>query len=276
VLAVSAWHLRRQPGTPGQPSMFHRSAALATVVLVPASVLILMVGSKLGVVETTYQPMKIAAAEAQWSTCQPCSFSLFQIGGGNNDHSPTQIIGVPHLLSLLATGSWNGKVVGLDPLQTQDAARYGPGQYVPNVFVQYWSMRVMAYAGTAVVLLALWAAYLLWRRRMGSSRLFLWAAAWAALLPFLMNTAGWMLTENGRQPWIVQGLQLTRDASSPSVGTAELVTSIVVFAVLYVALAVVDAALMLRFARTERAPTGPYDEEEVPGGDESPALHFSY
>ncbi|MEN3267895.1 MAG: cytochrome bd ubiquinol oxidase subunit [Pseudonocardia sp.] len=49
--------------------------------------------------------MKIAAAEAQWETCQPCSFSMFQIGGGNNDQNPDKIIAVPHLLSLLATNS---------------------------------------------------------------------------------------------------------------------------------------------------------------------------
>ena len=46
-------------------------------------------------------------------TCQPCSFSLFQIGGGNNDQTPTEIIAIPHLLSLLATNHWNGQVVGL-------------------------------------------------------------------------------------------------------------------------------------------------------------------
>ena len=78
-----------------------------------------MVGSQLGVIETTYQPMKIAAAEAQWETCQPCSFSVFQIGGGNNDQTPTKIIEIPHLLSVLATGTWDGEVVGLDELQAQ-------------------------------------------------------------------------------------------------------------------------------------------------------------
>ena len=52
--------------------------------LVPSIILAMFVGSELGVIETRYQPMKIAAAEAQWTTCQPCSFSLFQIGGGNN------------------------------------------------------------------------------------------------------------------------------------------------------------------------------------------------
>ena len=120
--------------------------------LVPAILLAMLVGSELGVIETRYQPMKIAAAEAQWTTCQPCSFSLFQIGGGNNDQTPTQIIPIPHLLSLLATNSWDGKVPGLTPLQERYTQQYGPGDYVPNVFIQYWSMRVMAYAGGLVLL----------------------------------------------------------------------------------------------------------------------------
>ena len=89
---------------------------------------------------------------------------------------------------------------------------------MPNVFIQYWSMRVMAYLGSLVALLALWGGWLLWRRTSSSqSRVFLWVAAWAVLTPFLMNTAGWLLTENGRQPWIVQGLMQTKDGVSPSV-----------------------------------------------------------
>ena len=79
----------------------------------------MIVGSELGVTEATYQPMKIAASEAQWETCQPCSFSLFQIGGGNDDHTPTKIIQIPHLLSLLATNTWNGQVLGLNEVQAQ-------------------------------------------------------------------------------------------------------------------------------------------------------------
>ena len=161
--------------------------------------------------------MKIAAAEAQWETCQPCSFSLFQIGGGQNDETPSQIIEVPHLLSILATGTWNGKVVGLNELQQQDTEKYGPGNYVPNVFIQYWSMRVMAYLGSLIALLSLWGAWLADRRKLATSRLFLFVATWAVVTPFLMNTAGWMLTENGRQPWIVQGLMKTADGVSTSV-----------------------------------------------------------
>src|SRR4030095_745839 len=99
--------------------------------------------------------MKLAASEALWDTCQPCSFSVFQIGGGNNDPTPTKIIEVPHLLSVLATGTWNGQVVGLNPLQAQYAQQYGPGNYVPDVFIQYWSMRVMAYGGVGLLLVGL-------------------------------------------------------------------------------------------------------------------------
>jgi cytochrome d ubiquinol oxidase subunit I len=266
MLAVAAWQLRRGV------SMFGRSAALALVVLTPVSILALMVGSRLGVEETTYQPMKIAAAEAQWVTCQPCSFSLFQIGGGNNDHTPTQIIEVPHLLSLLATGTWNGKVEGLNELQAQYRVKYGRGSYVPDVFVQYWSMRVMAYLGSAVVLMSLWGAWLAYRRKLATSRVFLTVATWAVVATFLMNTAGWMLTENGRQPWLVQGLMTTADGVSPSVSTTELAISLTVFLGIYALIGVVYVFLMMRYARRglELEPA----EEAEPGADRSPALTY--
>jgi cytochrome d ubiquinol oxidase subunit I len=247
MLAVSVWHLRRG----SHVDDFGRTARLSLGVLAPAMVLVMFVGSELGVVESRYQPMKIAAAEAQWETCQPCSFSLFQIGGGNEDHNPTKIIEVPHLLSLLATNSWDGEVTGLNEVQADYQKKYGPGDYVPNVFVQYWSMRVMAYSAGLVLLLAAWGLLLVRRKRLERSPWFLRLALWAVVLPFVMNTAGWMLTENGRQPWVVQGLQLTRDGVSPSVGTAEVVLSLVVFGLLYLVLAVVDVTLMVRYARKE-------------------------
>jgi cytochrome d ubiquinol oxidase subunit I len=251
MLAVSAWQLRRG----GAREVFVRSARLALVVLLPAILFTMLVGDELGVIEARYQPMKIAAAEAQWTTCQPCSFSLFQIGGGNNDHTPTQIIEIPHLLSLLATNHWNGKVVGLTPLQNQYSAQYGPGNYVPNVFIQYWGMRVMAYGGVVVLLIAAWGLWLIRRKTLPTSRVFLWVATWGVILPFLMNTAGWLLTESGRQPWIVQGIMLTKNGLSLSVSTAWLVTSLVIFVLLYGTLGTVDLMLMLRYSRKELAPT---------------------
>ncbi len=245
MLGVSAWHLRRDSDSPA----FQRTAKVALVVLVPAIFLNLIVGSKLGVIETAYQPMKIAAAEAQWTTCQPCSFSVFQIGGGNNDPTPTKIIEIPHLLSVLADGNWDGQVVGLSELQDQYEQQYGPGNYVPNVFIQYWSMRVMAYLGALVFLFSLWGAWLIYKHKLARAKWFLLAATWAIVTPFLMNTAGWLLTENGRQPWIVQGLMTVQDGVSPSVSVTELWISLTFFIVLYGLLAAVDGVLMFRFGR---------------------------
>ena len=218
MLGVSAWYLRKKVFV----EEFHRTAKVALIVLIPAIVIQLSVGNKLGEIEGEYQPMKIAAAEAQWTDCQPCSFSAFQVGGGAGDKTPTKIIQIPHLLSVLATGTFNGAVEGLNELQSQYQKEYGPGNYVPDVFVQYWSMRVMAYLGTLVFLLAIWGGWLLFTGRLRSSRLFQTACVWAIATPFLMNTAGWLLTESGRQPWIVQGLQKTVNASSPSVSAAEI------------------------------------------------------
>ena len=265
MLAVAAWHLRRGR----QPEAFMRAARLALVVLAPAIILAMLVGSELGVTEAKYQPMKIAASEAQWDTCQPCSFSLFQIGGGNADHTPTKIIQIPHLLSLLATNSWNGKVLGLNEVQSQYQQQYGPGNYVPNVFVQYWSMRVMAYAAGLIFLLSLWGLWALRRKRLATSRWFLRAAVWAAILPFLMNTAGWFLTENGRQPWIVQGIQLTKNGVSPSIDTTTVAISLIVFLVLYGVLAVVDFVLMRSYARKEIA-------EPAADDTATPVLNMTY
>jgi cytochrome bd ubiquinol oxidase subunit I len=265
MLGISAWHLRRGSHAPA----FVRSARLALVVIVPATMLNLLVGSELGVTEGKFQPMKIAAAEAQWDSCQPCSFSLFQIGGGEDDHTPTKVLQVPHLLSLLATNHWDGAVEGIDQLQAQYEEEYGPGDYVPNVFIQYWSMRVMAYLGSLVLLIGLWG--LLRRKRLPESRWFLRVAVWTIPVPFVINTAGWVLTENGRQPWIVQGLQKTADAVSPSVSTTAVVVSLIIYVSLYAVLAIVAWGLMARFARRELA-----DEPEPEVRTEQPEMATSY
>jgi cytochrome d ubiquinol oxidase subunit I len=250
MLAVSAWQLRRG----GDREVFTASTRLSLFVLVPAILLAMLVGDELGVIEAEYQPMKIAAAEAQWTTCQPCSFSLFQIGGGNNDQTPTEILAIPHLLSLLATNHWNGKVVGLNELNAQYNTRYGPGYYVPNVFIQYWGMRVMAYLAVVTTLVGLWGIVLARWRRLATSRVFLWVATWSVVLPFLMNTGGWLLTESGRQPWIVQGIMLTRNGLSTSVSVTELWISLIVFVVLYGTLGTIDLILMLRYSRKQLEP----------------------
>ena len=257
MLAVAAWHLRRQQDVPA----FRRTASIAIAVLLPAIMLTMFVGGRLGVNETKYQPMKIAAAEAQWNTCQPCSFSAAQLGGYNNSPNPTKILAIPHLLSILATNSWNGQVVGLSELQKQYVAKYGPGNYIPNVFIQYWSMRTMAYLATLTFLFALYAAWLVHRKKLERSRRFLRLASWAFIAPFFMNIAGWMLTENGRQPWIVQGLMKTTNGVSPSVSAGTIWASLTIFVLLYIALGIADAVLMTRYAR-KRLPSPSVETDE--------------
>jgi cytochrome d ubiquinol oxidase subunit I len=119
----------------------------------------------------------------------------------------------------------------------------------------------MAYGAMLIFLLAVWGLWLLRRRTIANARWFQRVAVWAVVLPFLMNTGGWMLTENGRQPWIVQGILLTKNGVSPSVSTTMVAISLIAFFILYAALGVVDFILMRKYARKELASPAP---EETP------------
>ena len=261
VFGVSCWHLRRASNT----ALFHRSAMLALVVLVPVSMFNLWFGSNFGIITTSDQPMKISAAEALWNTQQPASFSLFQIGGfTQSDQTPSFSLEVPKLLSYLSTGSLDGKVVGLNQLQKQDVAKYGKGNYLPDVRAIYWSMRGMAYGGSFVVLVAVVGAFLYRRRKLESTGWFLRVAVWTIPIPFIAALFGWVLTELGRQPWIVQGLLRTEDASSPSVSSAMLGLSLVVFVSLYIILGVVDFILMRRYARLDPPESSDESSDSTP------------
>jgi cytochrome d ubiquinol oxidase subunit I len=249
VFGVACWHLLRRRNV----LLFRKAAKLALIVALPVSAVNLALGSHLGVVVTEYQPMKIAATEAQWDSCQPCAFSLFQIGGfTQNDHTPTFSIQIPRLLSLLATSSFSGEVQGMNQLQSEYEGRYGSGEsYIPPVRTTYWSMRIMAYLGTLIFVVAALGAFLYWRGRLERTRWFLWLGVFSIALPFLSALAGWVLTEVGRQPWIVFGLLRTADANSPSVSSWTIGLSIGVLASLYVVLAIVDFVLMRRYATTD-------------------------
>jgi cytochrome d ubiquinol oxidase subunit I len=89
-------------------------------------------------------------------------------------------------------------------------------------------------------------------------------AIWAAVLPFLMNTAGWLLTESGRQPWIIQGIMLTKNGISPTVSTTWIWISLVIFILLYATLATVDLMLMLRYSREQLPPARAEDGIDAP------------
>ena len=244
MLGVCCWHFLRGRNV----DLFRKAAKLALIVAVPVTLLQLVVGNRFGEAVTSAQSMKIAASEAQWNTCQPCGFSLFQIGGfTEDDQTPSFSITIPRLLSYMATGSFDGQVQGLNQLQAQEQSDYGPGNYMPNVRVIYWSMRVMAYAGVLMFLVAAVGAWLYWKQKLERARWFLWTAIVAIAFPYIAATAGWILTEMGRQPWIVQDLLKTADANSPAVSSAMLAFSLAVFVCLYAAAArarhLADAAL---------------------------------
>jgi cytochrome d ubiquinol oxidase subunit I len=251
MLGVSCWHLLRGRNV----ELFRRAAALALIVALPVTLINLTVGNRFGEAVTSAQSMKIAAAEALWNTQQPAGFSAFQIGGFSAEHpDPSFSITIPRLLSYMAEGSFDAKVQGINQLQAQEQKQYGKGNYIPNVRVVYWAIRVMAYLGVLMFLVAAVGAWLYRRRTLEKARWFLWTAVVAIAFPFVAATSGWILTEVGRQPWIVQGLLKTSQANSPSVSSATIGASLGIFVVLYVVLGVVDFVLMRRYARLDPPP----------------------
>ena len=266
VLGVCCWHFLRGH----EVDIFRSAAKLALIVAVPVTLLQLVVGNRFGEAVTSAQGMKIAASEAQWNTCQPCGFSVFQIGGFTaSDPTPSFSITIPKLLSYMATGSFDGQVQGLNQLQAQEQRKYGRDNYMPNVRAIYWSMRVMAFAGVLMFLVAAAGAWLYRRQTLEKARWFQRIAIAAIALPYIAATAGWILSEMGRQPWIVQGLLKTSEANSPSVSTTWLAISLSFFVTLYLTLLVVDVWLMRRYASLDPSAE---PEGEAPGA--APAVGY--
>ena len=194
--------------------------------------------------------MKIAAAEALYETQAPAPLSLLAIGPWDSHPNRTNVdIVLPHGLSVLATNSWNGEIRGINDIQADYQRRYGPGDYTPIIGSIYWSWRVMLTVGFLLLLYSVAWLWFIWRRGW-RPRWFAWSAYVFLVLPFLANTAGWLLTEMGRQPWIVQGLLRTHDAASPTVGRGQVIGTLTGFAVLYAVLAAIMGWLMVRTIRT--------------------------
>ncbi len=259
VAAVSAWHLLRERHI----DVFTRSLKLALPIVLAATVITGAIGHWQGMLLVKQQPMKMAAAEALFESQGPAPFSLFATGDWTPNPQRTNVdVQIPHLLSLLATGKWDGDVKGINDINRAYQAKYGPGEYAPVVGLTYWSFRAMVGAATLVIILS---ALLLLRGRRGrmlERRRLLWLLLPGAALPFVANSAGWVFTEIGRQPWVVQGLLKTSDAVSPTVGSATIVISLAGFTLLYGVLAVIGFAL---FARTAAAgPSTVADDKPAP------------
>lgn len=197
--------------------------------------------------------MKMAAAEGLYEDEAPASFSLLTVGTLDGSE-PLFEVKIPRLLSFLGTGTWDGEVRGIDSLQAEYEQRFGPGDYAPNIPVTYWTFRAMITAGGLAMVGGAWMLWATRRRRLPS--LATWEGRWllrtAVVLPFLPLAAssfGWIFTEMGRQPWVVFGLMETSAGVSPGVSAGEALTTLVGFAALYAALAVVEFRLLLTYIR---------------------------
>ena len=243
MLAVAAYHLRRH----GDPVGFAKVARIAVVVTVLSGVGTIFLGDAQAKQMEVQQPMKMAAAEALYNTTHGASFSLLTIG----DLSGKALfqIRLPHMLSVLATNSWNGKVQGINQLQAAAAKKYGAGSYVPVLWVMYWTFRIMVGIGFLLLGLGVVGLWLVRKRRLEKSPRFLRFASWMLLAPFIANTTGWIFTEVGRQPWVVYGLLKTSKAVS-LIAPGYVGTSLIGFTAIYTFLAVLEIGLMIKFAVT--------------------------
>jgi cytochrome bd ubiquinol oxidase subunit I len=267
MLGVACWHLRRGHDV----SAFGKAARLSSVVALLSVVFVFLVGDSFMRQMLQRQPMKVAAAEAIFHTQKGPGLSLLAVGPPRENPGHTNVdLKIPHVFGVLATNSWNGTVQGIDDLQKAYVAKWGAGNYVPIVWVMYWSFRGMVYAWGLMLLVALAAVWLTWRGRIEESPRFHRVAVAAIGLPVLANTAGWIMTEMGRQPWVVYGLQLTRSAVSPTVATWTVALGLAAYLAAYAVLMTVDGWLIWRYAR--RLPESPRPEEER--AESMPALSY--
>lgn len=244
VMGISAYHMIRKKDL----DFFRRSFQMAAIVGMIAIVLVILGGHSQAQHMVEIQPMKMAAAEALYETENPASFSLLTIGDLSQRREVFSIR-LPSLLSLLAYNQLDGTVKGINDLQAEYQQLYGPGDYIPPVAVSYWTFRIMVGAGFAMLALALYALFLVMGEIYDQRPLVLKVFMWAIALPYLANTAGWLLTEIGRSPWVVFGLMKIEDAVSPTVSGGMVLTSLLGFTLIYGVLMAADIYLLTKFAK---------------------------
>ncbi len=230
VLGIHAARLLKRPG-----DAFHLAALRLVLPLLLVVVPLQLLSGDLSAKHLAeHQPAKLAAAEALWKTTRSAPLV---IGGLPLDGGERVVLGVhiPGALSLLGKGSFDAEITGLEDI---------PADERPPVLIPHLSFQLMVGCGVLMALVTAWAGYLLWRRRpLEQERTFLRAALWAAPLGLIAVEAGWMVTEVGRQPWIIQGVMRVRDALTPMPG---LQYSLLATIAVYVLLGSVVAVLMYR------------------------------
>lgn len=243
ILGISAYHLVRKQHV----EVFKRSMSMAAFVGFLTSTLIFFTGHTQGQYTYQTQPMKFAAIEAHWETARPASFSILTIGDLTGKREVWSLR-VPYFLSFLACNHFDCEVRGVNDIQTEYAAKYGPGDYIPLMVVTYWSFRIMMTMGLLMILSSLLLLILI---ALGipieNARWLRWGP-WLIALPYLANISGWVLTEMGRQPWLVQGLLKVEDGVSPNLTVWQVLVSLVSYTLIYGALTGVMYYLTRRYA----------------------------
>jgi cytochrome d ubiquinol oxidase subunit I len=243
VLGISAYHLYKKR----QIDFFHKSFEIAAVFGVLSVLLVILIGHSQGQHMVKTQPMKMAAAEALWETENPASFSIFSIVDQKNQEDVFSLR-LPGVLSLLSYNRFDGEVKGIKDIQAEYEQKYGPGNYIPPITISYWSFRVMVGSGFLMFFITALSLFLTMKNKLTKSKLMKFLP-FAIVFPYLANTSGWLLTEIGRQPWVVYGYLQTSDAISPNLTIGLLWTSIIGFTLIYGVLMGVDIFLLSRFAK---------------------------
>jgi len=244
VSAISAYNILKNK----QPLAFIRSLKMSVYFCLISLVFVIGLGDLQGkhLVET--QPMKMAAAEALWESTDNAPLSMFAIIDEDNKENPVDI-GVPNMLSFLSYGNFRQRVEGINELQAQFEAEFGPGDYTPPVALSYISFRVMVFAGGFMLLVMLFTAFILWKKKIEDKKWLLKVLLFMLPLPYLANSTGWILTEVGRQPWIVYKVLNLEDAVSKSVDSVSLWITLIGFVLIYSVLAVADVYLIVRHVK---------------------------
>jgi cytochrome bd ubiquinol oxidase subunit I len=218
VAGLSAWRLLRAADDPSAQKTL-RFATRVAAVLVPLQI---VVGDLHGLNTLEHQPAKIAALEAQWKTEKGAALTLFAVIDENNKRNKFAVE-IPKALSLILKHDPDGVVRGLEEF----------GSDHPPVAPVFWSFRVMVGMGVLMLLLAWYGTWAL--RKNSPSKILLWCFAAFSFSGWIATLAGWMVTEIGRQPWLVTGILRTADAAGKASG-AELGASLTGYVLTYLAL----------------------------------------
>ncbi|MEY2489781.1 MAG: cytochrome bd ubiquinol oxidase subunit [Verrucomicrobiota bacterium] len=214
---------------------FHRSAlGIALALACICTPLLIISGDFSARSIAKLQPAKLAAMEANYHTQ---TGAPLQLGGIPDDESRTNpyALTIPRGLSLLSTHDPNAKVIGLEEFPRNDW---------PNVRLVHWAFDLMAGSGTAMLVLSLAVCWLAWKHRgLPDGKWLLRALVAAGPLGFLAIEAGWIVTELGRQPWIIYGVMRTQEAVTPM---RKIAVPFAIFTVLYVFISVVVFYLLRR------------------------------